>query len=277
MKLSLGFSPCPNDTFIFDALVNGKIDTGELQFQVYLEDVETLNQWAQEGRLDITKLSSLAFLQVAGQYMILDAGSAMGKGCGPLLVASRAWPLSSVPELRIAIPGEHTTANMLLHVAFPQVRNLVPMLFSDIEDAILRGEVDAGVIIHENRFTYQQKGLMKLMDLGDYWEQHTGAPIPLAFIAMKRSYPQPLMQQVSGLIRRSLEYAFAQYPRIAPFVRQHAQAMDEHVMRQHIDLYVNEYSLSLHDEGKKAIEVLQQEAMRNGMLAEVPGLSLFAA
>lgn len=277
MKLTLGFSTCPNDTFIFDALVNHKIDTEDLEFDVYLEDVETLNQWAHEARLDITKLSSLAYLQVASEYAILDAGSALGKGCGPLLIAARQWPLDDIARLRIAIPGVHTTANMLLHFAFPDARALKPMLFSEIEDAILRGEVDAGVIIHENRFTYAQKGLVKLMDLGDYWEQHTGAPIPLASIAMKRSYPPELMQRVSHLIRKSLEYAYARYPEISAYVRQHAQAMDEQVMRQHIDLYVNEYSLSLQQEGKKAIEVFQREALRNGMLDKAPSLSLFAA
>ncbi|PJJ75174.1 1,4-dihydroxy-6-naphthoate synthase [Thermoflavifilum aggregans] len=277
MKLSLGFSPCPNDTFIFDALVNHRIDTGNLEFEVYLEDVETLNQWAKQGKLDITKLSCLAYLQVASQYVMLDAGSALGKGCGPLLIAARQLPLQQIPSLRIAIPGVHTTANMLLHFAFPDVTQLRPMLFSEIEDAILRGDVDAGVIIHENRFTYQQKGLVKLLDLGDYWEQHTGAPIPLGCIAMKRSFPPALMNEVNGWIRKSLEYAYAQYPQVSAFVRQHAQAMDEQVMRQHIDLYVNEYSLSLQDEGKKAIAVLQREAIRNGMLAEATSLSLFAA
>lgn len=277
MKLSLGFSPCPNDTFIFDALVNHRIDTGNLEFEVYLEDVETLNQWAKQGKLDITKLSCLAYLQVASQYVMLDAGSALGKGCGPLLIAARQLPLQQIPSLRIAIPGVHTTANMLLHFAFPDVTQLRPMLFSEIEDAILRGDVDAGVIIHENRFTYQQKGLVKLLDLGDYWEQHTGAPIPLGCIAMKRSFPPALMHEVNGWIRKSLEYAYAQYPQVSAFVRQHAQAMDEQVMRQHIDLYVNEYSLSLQDEGKKAIAVLQREAIRNGMLAETTSLSLFAA
>ncbi|MCL6523322.1 MAG: 1,4-dihydroxy-6-naphthoate synthase [Thermoflavifilum sp.] len=275
MKLSLGFSPCPNDTFIFDALVNQKIDTEGLSFDVHLEDIETLNQWAQGGKLDITKLSSLAYLQVADQYQILDAGSAMGKGCGPLLIARRAWPLSAIPSLRIAIPGERTTANMLLHVAFPEVQQIVPMLFSQIEDAVLSGEVDAGVIIHENRFTYQQKGLIKIMDLGEFWETHTGAPIPLAYIAMKRNYPIQLMMQVSQLIRVSVEYAFAHYPQISSFVRTHAQAMDEQVMRQHIDLYVNDFSLSLREEGKRALEVFQKEALRLGLATQASTQPMF--
>ncbi len=256
MNLTLGFSPCPNDTFIFDALVNHKIDTGDLSFDVILEDVETLNQWALQGKLDITKLSFPAFFKAAGHYVLLDAGSALGKGVGPLLVCTKQKEQADVNNSRIAIPGINTTANLLLSFAFPEAKNKTALLFSMIEDAVLTGETDLGLIIHENRFTYQDKGLKKVMDLGEYWESKMNVPIPLGGIATRRELGMPLARRVSELIRQSLEYAFARYPEVTGYVKEHAQAMSEHVMRQHIDLYVNNYSLQLGDEGKKAIQEL---------------------
>src|SRR5579875_2082119 len=168
MKLTLGFSPCPNDTFIFDALVNEKIEASGYAFEAVLEDVQTLNNWANEGKLDITKLSFPALFNNLNQYSILSSGSALGQGVGPLLITKKNIPLSEVENCTIAIPGQNTTANFLLGFAFPKAQKRIPTLFSDIEDAVLNGRVDAGVIIHENRFTYQQKGLVKLLDLGDY-------------------------------------------------------------------------------------------------------------
>jgi 1,4-dihydroxy-6-naphthoate synthase len=253
MKLRLGFSPCPNDIFIFDALVNKKIDTGGLEFEVFLEDVETLNQWAAEGRLDATKLSFPALFRNASQYVILSSGSALGKGVGPLLISKKKVEAEEVPHLKIAIPGENTTANFLLSFAFPEVQNRIPFLFSSIEDAVLQNKVDLGLIIHENRFTYQQKGLLKVLDLGEYWESKTGLPIPLGCIAIKRSIDVSIQKRLDTLIRKSLEYAFEHYPEISSYVEMHAQAMDKAVMRQHIDLYVNNFSLQLGSEGKAAI------------------------
>jgi len=252
-KLTIGFSPCPNDTFIFDALVNHKIDTEGLEFDVRLEDVETLNQWAFDGKLDITKLSFRALLDTLGTYNILHAGSALGNGCGPLLVAREPIPEDKIAQCRIAIPGIHTTANMLLSFAFPQAEHRVPILFSEIENVVLNGEVELGLIIHESRFTYQQKGLIKIMDLGEYWESKTKCPIPLGGIAIKKSLPKLLQKQIDRLIKRSLEYAFTLYPHLSPFVKQHAQEMEEEVMRQHIDLYVNDFSLDLGEKGERAI------------------------
>ncbi|MGX5820477.1 1,4-dihydroxy-6-naphthoate synthase [Chitinophaga lutea] len=261
MTLTLGFSPCPNDTFIFDALVNGKMDNEGLRFDTRLADVETLNQWAIQGELAITKLSFAAGLRVADKYRLLNSGSALGRGCGPLLIAREPVALDKVKDLTIAIPGENTTANLLFGIAFPGAKNRKIMVFSDIENAVLSGEADAGVIIHENRFTYQQKGLVKLIDLGEYWETKTGQPIPLGGIFIRRDIPPAIQEKVDALIHRSLQQAFDAYPTLPPYVREHAQEMDEAVMRQHIDLYVNHFSLNLGEEGHKAVERLKTMAL----------------
>ena len=258
MNLSLGFSPCPNDTFIFDALVNKKIDTAGLECNVVLEDIQTLNQWSNEGRLDISKLSFPAFFQNRGQYEMLNSGAALGKGVGPLLIARKMVNVPDVVHSSIAIPGELTTANFLLSFAFPMAKNKTPILFSGIEDAVLMEKFDLGVIIHENRFTYQQKGLIKICDLGEVWEEKQNAPIPLACIAAKNTLSNDLQNKVSELIKRSVEYAFSKYPELTDYTREHAQAMDEKVMRQHIDLYVNNYSIDLGEDGRKAIDQLQK-------------------
>ena len=260
MKLSLGFSPCPNDTFIFDALVNKKIDTGGLEFEVILEDVETLNQWALQGKLDISKLSFPAFFQSMQDYILLNAGSALGKGVGPLVIrnlpAGRQVRNQEVNDATIAIPGVNTTANLLLNFAFPDAKKKIPLLFSEIENAVLTGQTDLGVIIHENRFTYQQRGLHKVLDLGEYWEEKMQVPIPLGGIAIKRKIERTIAEKVNALIKKSLEHAFASYPLVTDYVKQHSQEMSADVMLQHIDLYVNNFSLDLGEKGKKAIEVL---------------------
>ena len=249
----IGFSPCPNDTFIFDALVNGKIDTEGITFNPVIEDVETLNRWAYKGKLEVSKVSFSALLNVLDKYSILHAGSALGKGCGPLLVAKRNVKLEEVNSCRIAIPGVHTTANMLLRFAFPDARQRFPVIFSGIENVVLQDQFDLGLIIHESRFTYEEKGLIKIMDLGAYWEQRTGLPIPLAGIAVRKDVPHAMQQKVDRLIKKSLEYAFDQYPALSSFTTSHAQEMDEAVMRKHIELYVNDFSLDLGNAGKSAI------------------------
>ena len=275
MNLTLGFSPCPNDTFIFDALVNGKIDTKGLHFDYVLEDVETLNRWATEGKLDITKLSYSAFLLEAEQYALLHSGSALGKGVGPLLVTSpgkaRSLPgqLTS-NESSVAIPGKLTTANLLFSLAYPQCRNKTEMLFSDIEEAVRSGTVDAGLLIHENRFTYEQRGLVKIADLGDWWEQTTGAAIPLGGIVIRRGIDHAIAATVDSLIRESLLHAWAGYPDLAPFVTANAQEMDEDVMRKHINLYVNNFTEELGAEGERAISTLFAQAERAGLIKTMP-------
>jgi len=258
MKFSLGFSPCPNDTFIFDALVNKKIDSEGFEFEVVLEDVETLNQWALQGKLDITKLSFPAFFQSIDKYVLLDSGSALGKGVGPLLIGLKPITNEGIENSTIALPGLHTTANLLFSFAYPRALNKKFMIFSDIEQAVLTGETELGVIIHENRFTYQQKGLHKIVDLGEYWEQQMKVPIPLGAIACLRKFEGNTAERISQLIRKSLEHAYQNYLLITDYVKQHSQEMSEEVMRKHIDLYVNNYSLDLGIDGKQAIGTLQQ-------------------
>jgi len=258
MKLSLGFSPCPNDTFIFDALVNGKIDTDGLEFEPVLEDVQTLNAWAAEEKLDVSKLSFPALFNQANKYAILNSGAALGKGVGPLLIANKPFDLSKVESSRIAIPGENTTAHFLLNYAFPQAKNKVVKLFSSIEDAVLNSEVNLGVIIHENRFTYQQKGLHKVCDLGEIWEEKEAVPVPLGCIGIKRSLSVDVQKKVDDLIRKSVNYSYQHYPQLSSYIIEHAQAMEEDVMRKHIDLYVNNFSIDLGEDGKAAIAKLYE-------------------
>ena len=257
MKLTLGFSPCPNDTFIFDALVNHKIDTEGLSFEAVLEDVQTLNNQARAGRLDISKISYGVLPLVLKEYIVLNAGGALGKGVGPLLISKNDIPVTeNINDKTIAIPGENTTAHMLFSLAYPKAQHKKFIIFSDIEEAVLTGKADLGVIIHENRFTYQQKGLKKVIDLGEYWEQQTQYPIPLGGIVMKRAFSNEFQKRVDGLIRESVKYAFSNYPILTDYVKQHSQEMEEKVMRQHIDLYVNDYSIDLGEAGKKAVKKL---------------------
>jgi 1,4-dihydroxy-6-naphthoate synthase len=275
MKLTLGFSPCPNDTFIFDALIHHKIDTEGLEFEVFYDDVETLNQKAFRGELDVTKLSYHAFAYVADKYVLLDSGSALGYGVGPMLICKgnedelHAQLASSNPQLKIGIPGKYTTANFLLGYAFPNATNKVELVFSDIENAVLEGRVDVGLIIHENRFTYQDKGLKKILDLGDYWEKQTGCAIPLGGIVANRNLPVDVQHKLNRVLRKSVEFAFANPKSGLEFIRSHAQEMSEEVMYKHIDLYVNKYSIDLGEEGRKAINLLFDTALKNNTIPQI--------
>ena len=254
MKLTLGYSPCPNDTFIFDAMVHGKIDTEGLEFEVLHADVEELNRKAFNAELDITKLSYHAYAHLTEKYILLRSGSALGNNCGPLLVAARNIDKTEVENLSIAIPGKFTTANFLLSFAFPNAKNRIETLFSDIETAVFGGKVDLGVIIHENRFTYFERGLHKVMDLGEHWEKTTGLPIPLGGIVARRGFDKELLQKINRVLRRSLEYAFANPDASRDYVCANAQEMSYEVMQQHIQLYVNQYSLELGEKGIAAVE-----------------------
>ena len=271
MTLTLGFSPCPNDCFMFDAIVNRRIDLEGLDFSERLADVEALNKAAFAGTIDVTKLSYHAYAYCARDYVLLDAGSALGRNCGPLLISKRriASDEMAAGGLLIAIPGRYTTANFLLGLAFPAARNRTELLFSDIEGAVLDGRFDAGLIIHENRFTYQAKGLKKIVDLGEFWEGETGAPIPLGGIVVRRALGNDVAQRVNRVLRRSVEYAFAHREASLPYVRAHAQEMSEQVMYQHIDLYVNEYSIDLGVEGRRAVELLFAKANALGVIPPV--------
>ncbi|MDB5125092.1 MAG: 1,4-dihydroxy-6-naphthoate synthase [Mucilaginibacter sp.] len=280
-KLSLGFSPCPNDTFIFDALIHHKIDTEGLDFEVFYDDVETLNQKAMRGELDVTKLSYHAFAYVADKYILLDAGSALGFGVGPLLISDFEISISDLKKNQIVnrksqivnpligIPGKYTTANFLLGLAFPNATNKVEMLFSDIENALLDGTIDIGLIIHENRFTYQDKGLKKIIDLGDYWEKQTGCPIPLGGIVANRNLPPDVQHKVNRVLRRSVEFALANPKSGLDFIRTHAQEMSEEVMYKHIELYVNKYSVDLGADGKKAVRLLFDTAREKNIIPAI--------
>jgi 1,4-dihydroxy-6-naphthoate synthase len=254
--LTLGFSPCPNDTFIFDALVNGKIDSGNLRFDAVLEDVQTLNEWAMEGRLDVSKISYGVLPLALPNYVVLSSGGALGKGVGPLLVAAPRVRAFDAQAMSVAIPGRNTTAHLLFSVAYPGAARKQFMVFSDIEQAVLDGAVDAGVIIHESRFTYAARGLTKLTDLGEHWERQTRSPVPLGGIVARRDLDRALQLEIERLIRESVRHAFGRYPLITDYVRRHAQEMDETVMRRHVDLYVNDYSVDLGDEGRRAVEKL---------------------
>jgi 1,4-dihydroxy-6-naphthoate synthase len=256
MLLTLGFSPCPNDTFIFDALVNGRLETGGLRFEPVLEDVQTLNAWALEGRLDVSKVSYGVLPRILPRYALLDAGGALGQGVGPLLVARPGRGPFDPATMSVAIPGEDTTAHLLFSLAFPAAERKVFRVFSEIEGEVLAGRVDAGVLIHEGRFTYAAKGLERLLDLGEHWERETRSPIPLGGIVAKRTLGPAVRAEVDRLIRASLELANADRAHLSDYVRCHAQEMDPAVMRQHVDLYVNRFSLGLGAEGRRAVGTL---------------------
>lgn len=265
---SLGFSSCPNDTFIFDAMVHGKIDTEGLSFDVIMEDVEKLNHRVLNSQIDISKMSYHAFAYCTDAYALLDSGSALGKGCGPLLISLNPYSVEgeNLNGLSVGIPGKYTTANFLLSLYAPGMTHKKEMLFSDIEDALLRNEIEAGLIIHENRFTYESKGLTKIVDLGDYWEKMSGLPIPLGGIVVSNKFPKDIQKKVNRVLRRSVEYAFTNPEASSPYVCANAKEMDESVMKKHIELYVNNFSISLGEEGRKAVEALFNTAKDVGII-----------
>ena len=255
--IDLGFSPCPNDTFIFDALVNQKIDTKGYTFNIHLEDVQTLNEWALAGKLPYSKISYGVWPLLKNKYQLLKSGGALGKGVGPLLIYRDQQPEAA--NMKVAIPGVNTTAHLLFSLAFPEVKNKVFLVFNEIEDAVLNGQVDAGVIIHENRFTYAQKGLKKWLDLGTYFEEKFNAPIPLGGIIARKDRDQQEIATIDALIKESVEYAFKKsYETLPEFVKCHSQEMSEQVMRQHIDLYVNDFSVDMGTQGANAINALEK-------------------
>jgi 1,4-dihydroxy-6-naphthoate synthase len=254
MTFTLGFSPCPNDTFIFDALVNKKINTGDFHFNVRLEDVETLNNLAKKEALDFTKISYGVLPLIVKNYKVMNSGSALGKGVGPLLISQKPIDFNEVEKYTIAIPGENTTAHLLFSLAFPNAKNKVFKRYDEIEKSVLESENVLGVIIHENRFTYMEKGLHKIVDLGNFWEEKTLLPIPLGGIVGRRNMDEKILMKVDALIKESMEYAFENYPLITDYVKQHSQEMEPEVMKKHIDLYVNNYSINLGKEGRNAIQ-----------------------
>lgn len=269
MKLTLGFSPCPNDTYIFDALVHHKIDTEGLDFEFIMADVEELNKKAFSELLDITKVSYHAFLYLTDYYILLDAGSALGYGTGPLVIGSLPYKFLDLKGKVVAVPGKYTTANLLFSLALEGEVLRKEMVFSDIEYAVLNKVVDAGVIIHENRFTYASKGLLKIADLGEFWENLTGMPIPLGGIVANKRLSADVIAKFQRSLKRSIDYAFSS-DNINDFIRCNAQEMSEEVMMQHIRLYVNKYSLSLGDGGRAAVNTLFAKAVEKGLISGIP-------
>ncbi len=269
MILKLGFSTCPNDTFIFDALIHQKIDTEGLTFDFEIGDVEKLNKKAFDKAIDITKISFHAYAKISADYMLLNSGSALGRNNGPLLISKLKIKPYEINDLRIAIPGSNTTANLLFKIAFPDVEDKVEYLFSDIEDAVLNEDVDAGVIIHENRFTYKSKGLKKFVDLGEYWEDNTGYPVPLGGIAIRRDIPLDVKQKVNKVLQRSIEYALKHPGEAMPFIKKHAQQTNDAIIEKHINLFVNEFTIQLGDVGKEAIEYLYEKARELNLIPAV--------
>ncbi len=272
MTITLGYSPCPNDTFIFDALVHGRVDLEGLEFDIHLGDVEELNRLAFAGKLDMTKLSYHALAYLTATYRLLPAGSALGRNCGPLLIAREPLAAAELTDAPVAIPGKYTTANFLLGLAYPQLTNKREVLFSDIESGVAAGTYRAGLIIHENRFTYADRGLVKLRDLGEYWEETTGFPIPLGGIVLRRSLPDEVYQRVARVLARSVAYARAHPAASLPYVRAHAQEMDDAVMQAHIALYVNEFTEDLGPTGRAAVEHLFERARETGVVPQGSGV-----
>ena len=270
MKLSLGFSPCPNDTFIFEALVHGRVDTEGVSFDWFLADVEELNRRAMEGSVDVTKMSFHAYALAAANYLILDSGSALGHNNGPLVVSRRKIYPDELENALIAIPGRYTTANLLFSIFWPEASRKREYIFSDIPEAVMSGEVDAGLIIHETRFTYLSLGLKKVADTGEYWEKMTGMPVPLGGIVTHRHVNEDIAAKVSRAIRRSIGYAWADPSASVDFIKRNAREIDSAVTKEHISLYVNDFSLSLGQDGKTAIERLYSVARERKVIGDMP-------
>jgi 1,4-dihydroxy-6-naphthoate synthase len=275
-NISLGYSPCPNDTFIFYALIHSKIETGELSFNEVLLDVETLNQKALKTKLDVTKISYAAFGHLRKDYCLLRSGGALGRGCGPLVISKHNYDMEALRYKKIAIPGNLTTAYLLLQLYDNAFRSstIIPMAFHEIMQAVSRGDVDAGVIIHESRFTYQSYGLKKIIDLGNWWEKETGLPIPLGGIVARRSLGDRLIKQIDESIKQSILYAFDNRHGPVDYIKQHSQELSDDVINQHINLYVNDFSVDLGDEGEKAVRELLSRAEEAGVIPKITN-SLF--
>lgn len=275
MDISLGYSPCPNDTFIFGALANNMIDPGDFTFSIRLEDVEALNRLCAKKSLDVTKISIAALAHFLDDYALLPSGGALGTGCGPLVVAAPGADLEDMTRSVIAVPGILTTAHLLLSLFLGDRPRVVPMAFETIMPAVERGDCSYGVIIHEGRFTFQNYGLACLLDLGEWWEQKTGLPIPLGGIAIRRDLGKKVAREIDALIRRSLAFARINPSRLQEYIRGHAQEMEEGVIQEHIRLYVNDFSMELGEEGRRAVNHLLHAAADTGLFPS-PAVDIFA-
>ncbi len=269
MILQFGFSPCPNDTFMFEALINEKITPADIEIKSYIADVEALNTLAFKQQLEITKMSFATFAKVSKFYRLLNAGSAMGNNNGPLLIAREEMNIDKLKEITIAIPGENTTANLLLSILVPDAKHKQVFLFSEIENAVLSGSVDAGLIIHESRFTYQDKGLKKIADLGELWQEETQLPLPLGCIAVRKDVPDNLQLIIDHIIADSVKYAFDHPEGGWDYIRHYATELDDEVIKKHIDLYVNNYSFDMGEKGRHAVNTLLNEMYMNNVIMEI--------
>lgn len=269
--ITIGISSCPNDTFMFDAIYNKRIDLKGIDFEFVIEDIEQLNEKVLNQSLDVSKLSYHAYATAMDNYQLLDGGSALGRNCGPLLIAKAPLKIEELSgQETVAIPGIHTTANLLTTIAFPKLVHKTPVLFSEIEKAITEGKFDLGLIIHESRFTYASKGLFKVVDLGEYWEENTGKPIPLGGIAIKRNLSHDIKKVVNNIVKESVTYAFMHPEKSKAFTKSFAQEMDDDVIEKHIKLYVNEYSKDLGATGREAIIYLYNRMNQLNLLNKKP-------
>jgi 1,4-dihydroxy-6-naphthoate synthase len=259
MRLTFGYSPCPNDTFAFHALTHGLVETG-LEIEPVLLDIEELNRRAHRSELDLTKLSFGAMPAVGERYRLLRSGAALGRGCGPLVVSRTPGQLADAIRGQLAVPGRETTAFLLLRLACPELGDVVELRYDRILGAVERGEVDAGLIIHESRFTYRDHGLVEVADLGAWWEKETGLPIPLAGICARADLDADVAAEAERAIRASVEHAFAHPDDSREYVRAHSQELSDEVCRSHIELYVNDYSVDLGEDGLDAIAALTGRA-----------------
>ncbi|MDD2385943.1 MAG: 1,4-dihydroxy-6-naphthoate synthase [Bacteroidales bacterium] len=259
MKFKLAISSCPNDTFMFDAIINKRIDVGQHEFELHITDIEKLNELAFKNETDITKISYHSFFKIIDNYQLLNSGSALGKNCGPLIISKRKIFLDELVDCKIAIPGTNTTANLLMKIFYPNAVNKHVYLFSDIETVVLDNECDAGLVIHETRFTYKNRGLKLISDLGNLWENQFHLPIPLGGIAIRRNLPNKVKSDINNILRSSVEFAFSNPEASMQFMKQNAVELDEQIIKQHVELYVNDYSIDLGAEGKRSVEILLSE------------------
>lgn len=264
-KLIISYSPCPNDTFMFHALVNKRLDNRKLKFEPHIADIEELNRLVLLGFPDISKISFAVYPEISDNYALLSSGSALGFQNGPLIVSKHKIYPDELTEVKMAIPGKHTTANFLLTILFPGVHKKIEYLFSDIEEAILSNEADAGLLIHETRFSYEKKGLKKVADLGELWEQEYHSPIPLGGIAIKRSLPENVKLEVRQLVSKSVNYGLKNPKESIGYVKNYARELSDEVIYRHIDLYVNEFSTDLGKKGKDAIRLLFKKGEERGL------------
>lgn len=273
-KLKIAFSTCPNDTFMFDALVNKRLKGLNFSLDVQLADIEELNKMTMEGAPDISKISYAAYPAISDKYQLLNAGSALGYKNGPLVISKRKIYHDELADTIMAIPGKMTTANFLLSILFPEVKNKREYLFSDIEEAVLSNEIDVGLVIHETRFVYKEKGLKLVSDLGELWEKKFKLPVPLGGIVVRRDFPEEIKLDIQKKISESIQYAFNDRHASQQYIKQHAQELDDDVVNQHIDLYVNDFSVDLGKKGREAVEKLFSKGEKAGLF-EVKNKDIF--